>query len=65
MDFKDLSPELRNKVRECKTPEDILALAKEEGYELSEGELQAISGGIKWRCTDRVCPSLSPCPYDY
>ena len=29
----------------CKTPEEMLALAKEEGYELSEKEMQLISGG--------------------
>ena len=39
MEFKDLSPEQREKVEACKNPEEILALAKEEGYELSESEL--------------------------
>jgi hypothetical protein len=30
---------------EGKTPEDIIALAKEEGYDLSDAELEQVSGG--------------------
>lgn len=38
MNFDDLqNPELQEKVKACKTPEEVLALAKEEGYELTEG----------------------------
>ena len=36
MDFKDISPELREKAKACKTPDEMLALAKAEGYKLSE-----------------------------
>jgi len=32
----DLSPELREKAKACKTPDEMLALAKAEGYKLSE-----------------------------
>lgn len=39
-------------------PEDILALAKEEGYELSIDELDAVSGG--WGGED-PCPSYAGC----
>ena len=65
MDLKDLSPELRSKASACKTPEEIIALAKEEGYELSEEELQAISGGVNWTlwCSDRECYQV--CSVDY
>lgn len=45
MDFENLSPEIREKVKECKTPEEMLALAKKEGYKLSEEEIEAVSGG--------------------
>ena len=56
MDFKDLSPELREKARACKTPEEMLALAKKEGRKLSEAELEAVSGG-GWES----CSSLEGC----
>ena len=59
MQFQDLTPELQEKAKACKTAEDILALAKEEGYELSNEELEDIAGGKgKWHkpfCTED-CP---------
>ena len=45
MDYKDISPELREKVKACTSTEEILELAKKEGYKLSEGELEAVAGG--------------------
>lgn len=47
MKFEDLTPELKEKALACKTTEDLLALAKDEGYELSEQELEDVSGGRK------------------
>jgi len=43
--IKELSPEQRDRAKQCKTPEELLALAKEEGYELTDDELEGISGG--------------------
>ena len=48
MNFEDLTAELKEKILACKTPEELLALAHEEGYELSDEELQAVSGGGTW-----------------
>ena len=45
MDFKDISPELGEKAKACASPEELLELAREEGYELSDEELEGISGG--------------------
>lgn len=45
MDVKDLTQEQWDKLRECKTPEDILALARAEGVELTDDELQQVTGG--------------------
>ena len=58
MSFKYLTPEQKEKAKTAKTPEDILALAKEEGYELSIEELDAVSGG--WGGED-PCPSYAGC----
>ena len=55
MNIDDLTPEQKEKVGNCHTPEEILSLAKQEGYELSEEEMEQISGGKKaWNTTD--CP---------
>ena len=48
MEPKDLTPEQQARALECKTAEDVLALAKEEGYELSADELDALAGGVRW-----------------
>ena len=45
MKFEELSPELQEKVAACKTAEEIFALAKSEGVDLSEEDLELISGG--------------------
>ena len=60
MNLEDLSPELKEKALACKTPEELLALAAEEGYELSDEELAAVSGGVDWSCWS-VCPSQKAC----
>lgn len=53
MDFEDLTQEERELIK-GKTPEEILALAKERGRVLSDEELEAIAGGEssgRWRHT--------------
>ena len=47
IDDMNLSPELREKAKACQTPEEMLALAKAEGYKLSDAEMEAVSGG-RW-----------------
>ena len=56
MDFKDMdiSPELREKAKACTSPEEWLALAKKEGYKLSEAEIEAVSGGGWSGCSTDV-----------
>ena len=56
MEFKDLTEEQRVKARACKTPEELVQLATEEGVELSDDQLEEISGGA-WE--------FSPCTDDY
>ena len=45
MRFEDLSPELKEKALACKTPDELLKLAKQEGIELTDAQLETISGG--------------------
>ena len=40
-----LTEEQKKKVEAAQSPEELLALAKEAGYELSTDELEAVSGG--------------------
>ena len=61
MNLEDLSLEQKERALACKTPEEILALAKEEGYELSEDELTAVSGG-GWICDGNCSDNSGPCP---
>ena len=53
MNIDDLkNPELQEKLKSAKTPEEMLALAREEGYELTDEELEGISGGWNTCWTD-------------
>ena len=57
MNFEDLkNPELQEKLKSAKTPEDILTMAKEEGFELSDDELEGVSGG-SWGCRSDYEPA--------
>ena len=64
MKFEDLTPEQQEKAKACKTPDELFALAQEHGCELSDDELEQISGGA-WFCSDNmcsnVCPDFDPC----
>ena len=61
MEYTCMNPELQDKVRACESPEDILALAKSEGYELSDGELSEISGG-DWSPLKQKVQEALQCP---
>ena len=46
MNFEDLkNPELQEKLKACETPDELVALAKEEGMELSDEQLESLSAG--------------------
>ena len=52
MNYDDLSPELKAKARNCKNADELLALAQGEGIDLSDEELEAVSGGFSWCARD-------------
>ena len=57
MQFEDLTQEQLDKARACTSAEELMALAQQEGIELSDQELESVSGGA-WNCgdcTDYVC----------
>ena len=63
MNLEDLTPEQKEQLIACKTSEEILKLAKEEGYELSDDELQAVAGG-SWLGTPCSVWDPDECPND-
>lgn len=67
MDFKDLDPELRAKGMACSTPEEIMNLAKTEGYLLTDDDLDKISGGSLWDDLWEIpsCPSCGSDRVEY
>ncbi len=44
--LKGLSDEQIAKLRACKNQEEMLAVAKEEGVELTDDQLEAVTGGV-------------------
>ena len=45
MNHENLSPEQRERARACENPEELAALAEEEGFELSDEMLEGVAGG--------------------
>jgi uncharacterized protein (UPF0212 family) len=54
--LKGLTEEQIKKVKECNSAEEVLALAKAEGVELTDEQLEAVSGGAGcsrgWSCPE-------------
>ena len=57
--FSKLTDEQKKAVEAARSPEELLALAKEAGYELTTDQLQDVAGGSTWNC-----PRLGPCSPD-
>ena len=60
--LSQLTDEQKKKVEAAQSPEDLLAIAKEAGYELSPEQLEAVSGGKKNWCSIHGCvKGINPC----
>lgn len=51
MNYSDLTKQQQDLLKDCTTPDELLALAKTEGIELTDDQLEQVSGGFdlaKW-----------------
>ena len=48
--FNILTDEQKKAVEDAQTPEELIALAKSQGYELTSEDMLAVSTG--WQCDD-------------
>ena len=54
-DYKDqLTPEQIEKARACNSPEELVELAKAEGIEITDEQLDAIAGGTWYNCMNET-----------
>lgn len=56
MELKDLNVDQREKLRQASTMNDVVAIAKEEGIELTDEQLETLSGGAWYGCSNYTCP---------
>lgn len=62
MSFEDLKkPEFQEKLKGASTPEEIFALAKEEGAELPDELLEDVAGGKEWNELFKVGRDCTSC----
>ena len=62
MNFEDLkNPELQEKLRSAKSLAELVELAKEDGVELTDEQLESLAGGGAWlgKC-EIYCPDHWP-----
>ena len=62
MEFSELTEEQKAKARECTSAEQLVALAREEGVELTDEQLDAVSGGGDWYCGADCSENTNSCP---
>lgn len=63
MGYENLSSEQQERAKACKSPEELAALAEEDGCEISDEMLEGIAGGIdlsECRSYRHICSQLAP-----
>ena len=48
MGYSNTSPELREKAKACESVDELIKLAETEGIELSDEQLEQVTGGSSW-----------------
>ena len=64
--YDNLSDELKEKAKQCKTMDELMELAEKEGIELPDDVLDAVAGGYcaRWDYTDHGLLTEKKCPYE-
>ena len=62
--LKGLTNEQINRVKSCKSNNELLSLAKQEGIELSNEQLEDVSGGGCGTTWVRKCPKCGSTEFD-
>ncbi len=52
--FNDLTPEQMEKARACKSSDELVELAKSEGIDLTDDQLEVIAGGNWINCLNET-----------
>ena len=55
INWDNLSDELKEKAKACKTADEFVALADSEGVDLTDEQMEAISGGGGWETCAAAC----------
>ena len=58
--LKGLTKEQIAKVKDCKNHDELLSLAKEEGIELTDEQLQVVSGGGACSAISSIGDKINP-----
>ena len=62
--LKGLSEEQIKRIKACRSQEEMLAIAKEEGIELNDEQLEAVNGGCGGN-SGLTCPHCGKSDYGY
>ena len=63
MEFKDLTPELQEEAKACKSPEEFLEFCKKNMITLSDEQLEALSGGASECNIGYFCSAYQGCSF--